>query len=220
MGFVKGSVSFTPYRVIRQTVCDLEYILAALNAGKIGTIDIDLGNDHACGFATFEDPLSTDFRIDNFLFEDLVLFSFRMDSLDIPAETLRLHVQRHIQERLSSSRRQKMPREEREEIVNVVKLDLLRRAIPKSKAVDVIWQMGTGTLLFASNSTKLNQAFLIRFMEHFDINLMRMNAVGIIESRLEELVRNDVYHLLPTSFLLSGGNFIAGQDDEDKEVQE
>ncbi len=189
-------------------------ILEGLTVGRIGAIDVELGHDHATGFALFEDPLSTEFSEGEVFYDPLALFSFRIDKLSVPANTARLYIKRRVQERLDSTRRMKMPREEREEISDGVKMELLRRALPSITAIDVVWDMNAGRIRFHSTSAAANEEFLIRFNQYIGLKLRMMNGVGILESRLDERELDQVWHLLPTSFRL-GATLAMGAPETD-----
>jgi len=207
MGFVNNTISYVTYQVVDSDLPREELrklILEGLTVGRISQIDVELGHDHTAGFALFDDPLSIEFSEDAVFFDPLVLFSFRMDKLTVPANTARLYIKRRIQERLDTTRRTKMPREEREEISDSVKLELLRRALPSISAIDVVWDMNSNRIRFYSNSASMNEEFLVRFNQHVGLKLRMMNGVGILESRLDERELEQVWHLLPTSFLLGG----------------
>ena len=216
MGFVNNTVSFVSYQVVENDIQGealRNKILEGITVGRIGGIDVDLGNDQAAGFALFEDPLSTEFSEGAVFFDPLAVFSFRIDKLSVPPTTARLYVKRKVQERLESTRRSMMPREERQEITDSVKLDLLRRALPAINAVDVVWDMRTNRIRFYSTSPSVNEDFLVRFNQYIGLKLRAMNGVGVLESRLDQRELDQVWHLLPTSFRL-GATLAPGGDDD------
>jgi len=206
MGFNNQTVSYVTYRVTEDVNGEelRQSILRGLTVGRISPIDVDLGHDQSFGFATFEDPLQTEFTEQNIFFDPLAVFSFRVDKLAVPAGTLRIYTRKRLQDRLAASSRSRMPREERDELSEQVRLELLRRALPSINAVDVIWDMARGIIRFYSLSQSLNEAFLVRFNQFLDLKLQAMNPVGILESRLDEREIEQVWHLLPTSFLFGG----------------
>lgn len=219
MGFSNNTVSYVSYRVVESSLSGEELrqtILDGLSRGRISKIDVDLGTDRSTGFALYDDPLSTDFTHEGVFFDPLVLFAFRADKLTVPATTMKLYVRRRIREHLDATRRDKMPREEREELTAAVKLDLLKKALPTINTADVVWEINTGRIRFYSTSAILNEDFMIRFNEYLGIKIQAMNAVGILESHLDERDLHDVWHLLPTSFLL-GGTIEVGYPGSQKE---
>ncbi|HOI11958.1 MAG TPA: hypothetical protein PK313_15865, partial [Myxococcota bacterium] len=116
MGFSSNTISYTTYEVLQAPPDWKEAVVEGLRHGRIYAIDIDAGRDKAAGFAVFDDPLNTDFAPENCVFDPLVLFAFRMDRLTVPASTLKLYVRRRLAENLAATRREKMPREERDEL--------------------------------------------------------------------------------------------------------
>lgn len=205
MGFLQNTVSFTTYRLPKAPDGDLrQTVLEGLQRGRVSTIDIDLGRDRSSGFAVFENPLSSEFEEGNIFFDPLIAFAMRMDKLSVPPSTQRLYIQQRIRENLLTTGRAKLPKQEREELTEQVRLDLLRRAIPAITVADVIWDMRTSMIRLYSTSTALNDEFMDRFHHIFGIHLIPMNTVGILESILDERSLHDVYYLLPTSFLAGG----------------
>lgn len=218
MGSSSNTVSYVTYRVIDPGLGRdqlRENILRGLGTGRIKGIDVDLGNDRAAGFSLYEDPLSIEFGEHGVFFDPLVLFSFRMDKLVIPANTQRLYINRRVQERLNAQGREHMKREERQELADQVKLELLRKALPSITAVDVVWDMDRNTIRFYSTSAAQNEEFLEYFNQHMNIKIQAMNALGILESRLDERELSEIWHLLPTSFLLGGPVNMVRPDDQD-----
>jgi hypothetical protein len=205
MGFQNNTVSYTTWEVREAPGPDLkEAVVDGLSRGRIYSIDIDAGRDRAAGFAVFDDPLNTDFSPENVLFDPLILFSFRMDRLTVPASTLKLYVRRRVNENLAATRREKMPRQERDELAEAVRHDLLRRAIPAIQAYDVVWDTASGRLRLFTTSNAICEEFTARIREFLGLEIRALNTVGILESRLDERDLEEVYHLLPASFAAPG----------------
>lgn len=214
MGFNQSAISYTTYEVLQAPPDWKEAVVECLRQGRIYAIDIDAGRDKAAGFAVFDDPLNTEFEPENCVFDPLVLFSFRMDKLTVPASTLKLYIRRRVQENLAATRREKMPRQERDELAEMVRTDLLRRAIPAISGTDVVWDTASGRLRLFSTSTVVCEEFLARAREFLQLELRAMNTVGVLERYLDERDLHEAYHLLPATFLAPGANGIVRQKEE------
>lgn len=214
MGFNNSTISYTTYEVLQAPPDWKEAVVEGLRQGRIYAIDIDAGRDKAAGFAVFDDPLETEFTPENSVFDPLVLFTFRMDKLTVPASTLKLYVRKRVTENLAATRREKMPRDERDELAEQVRTDLLRRAIPAIAAHDVVWDTASGRLRLFSTSAAVCEEFLVRAREFLRLELRAMNTVGVLERYLDERDLHEAYHLLPATFLAPGANGIVRRMEE------
>lgn len=202
MALARGTVSYTAYRVMAAPGPDLRaVVLDGLIRGRISTMDVALGRDRTTGFAVFADPLDTDFTEEKVFWDHLVVFSLRTDRLVVPSSTLRLHIRRRVAEVLAATRRERLPREEREEIADAVRVDLLRRTLPAITAYEVVWDTRSDRVRLSTTSQALADDFTSRVREFLGLELQPLNLVGVLESRLDEEERAQVYHLLPSTFV-------------------
>lgn len=211
MALTRGIVSYTPYRVVSDPGPDLDRsappahlkaaVLDGLVRGRVSAIDVALGRDRTTGFSVFADPLDTEFTEEKVFADPLVLFCLRTDRLVVPPSTLRLHVRRRVAEVLAATRRQKLPREEREEVEEQVRADLLRRALPAITACEAVWDTRSNRLRLSTTSQSLNEEFTLRAREFLGLELQPLNLVGVLESRLDDEELDQAYHLLPSSFV-------------------
>ncbi|MGI6682920.1 MAG: recombination-associated protein RdgC [Myxococcota bacterium] len=213
MGFTSNTVSYTTYEVLQAPNDLKEALVDGLKQGKIHAIDIEAGRDKAAGFAVFDDPLSTDFAEENTIFNPLILFSFRMDKLTVPTSTLKLYVAQRVRENLLATRREKMPRQERDELAEMVKTDLMKRAIPAINGYDVVWDTNTNRIRIFTTSASVCEEFVARAQTFLQLELRPLNTVGVLEQHLTERELNEAYHLLPTTFLAPSATMIRFKED-------
>jgi hypothetical protein len=201
MGFAQNTMSFTTWQVLAGPLPEhRQDLLDGLVRGRIGGIDVDVGRDRASGFAVYDDPLETGFTEANTFFDPVVAFCFRMDRLTVPPSTLRLYVRRRLAENLAATRRERLPKAEREELAEQVRHDLLKRAVPAIQAYDVVWDMPSGRLRLFTTSASVREEFLARAREVLGLELRALDTVGVLESRLDERELEEAFHLLPTQF--------------------
>lgn len=201
MGMRQGPLTYTAFKVVKVPGPNFkEAVLSGLERGRFSGIDVALGHDRAVGFAVANDPLDTDFTEEKVFFSPLILFCFRQDRLAIPSTTFKLHVQRRVNQVLEETRRKRMPREEREDIEEEVRRELLRRALPAITAIEVVWDTESSTLRLMTASKALADEFVKRAREYLGLELLPLNIVGLIESSLEPEVVERVFRLLPSSF--------------------
>lgn len=213
MALTKGIVSYTPYRVVGAPGPDWKAaVLDGLVRGRVSTIDVALGRDRTTGFAVFADPLDTDFTEEKVFQDPLVLFCLRVDRLVVPPSTLRLHVRRRVAEVLASTRRQRLSREEREEVEEQVRADLLRRALPAITACEAVWDTRSNRLRLSTTSQAMNDEFVLRAREFLGLELQPLNLVGVLDGRLDEGELDQAYHLLPSSFVPATTRLVAREE--------
>ncbi len=202
MALTQGIVSYAPYQVESAAGPDWKAaVLDGLVRGRVSAIDVAVGRDRTTGFAVFSDPLDTEFTEEKVFFDPLVLFCLRVDRLVVPPSTLRLHVRRRVAEVLAATRRQRLSREEREEVEEQVRADLLRRALPAITACEAVWDTRSNRLRLSTTSQALNEEFTVRAREFLGLELRPLNLVGVLESRLDAEELDQAYHLLPSSFV-------------------
>lgn len=209
------TVSYTVFEVLSEPGPDPAVaVLDGLVRGRIPRIDVDIGHDRATGFAVFGDPLDVEFSADKVFAGDLGLFAFRMDRLSIPASTLKLYIRQRVAQNLAATRREKLPKQEREELAEQVRTELLRKAIPAINAFDAVWDRSTGRLRLYATSQAVVDEFQTRARDGLGLVLRPMNTVGVLEGRLDDRELNDVYHLLPTTYLAVGDEDVLYGDGE------
>ena len=201
----KTTVSYTCYEVLTAPGPDVqEAVLDGLIRGRIPRIDVDVGHDRAAGFAVFADPLDIDFSPDKVFAGPVILFSFRQDRLAIPASTLRLYVEQRCRQNMAATHRDRLPRQERDELREAVRTDLLRRVPPTIHAYEVIWDQDSSRLRLFATSPAVCDDFVARAREGLGLQLRPLNTVGVIESGLDDRQVNEAFHLLPSTFLAGG----------------
>lgn len=200
------TATYTCYRVIEIPAMDPQMALMdGLMRGRISRIDVESGRDRAVGFATWEDPLDTEFTPEKVFFGSQALFSFRIDRIAIPSSTLKLFVRQRIKQNLEATHRKKMPRQERDELVETVRTELVRKAIPTINAYQVMWDMEAGRIRLNTSTSSICDEFSTRCRHILGLVLKPMNLVGVMENGLTKSELDEVYRLLPTSFISYSG---------------
>lgn len=204
--------SWVPFKVLSGSTIPGD-IIAGLTRGRITSIDVDVGQSSKAGFAEYDDPLSTAFDVADVIFGSMVLFVHRVDSLVVPPATLKAMTRKRVAENLAATRRERMPRVEREELAEQVRNELLKRAVPKMVMTAVAWDFGSATLRLYSTSSTVREDFLHRAQEHLGLELRATDIVGTVAT-MEPETQEDLYHLLPVSFTFST------EDEEDDDGDE
>jgi DNA recombination-dependent growth factor C len=191
-------VTFVTYRVSQ--IPSEDEIFEGIVRGKIGKVDLALGKDRTCGFAMFQNPLSTDFSKEDVFFQGFVFVSFRIDKYVVPASTLRLYVKERIESILKESGRQRIRKEEREEITKEVRNSLLSRALPAINAYKVIWDTDKRALRLFCTARGVRDEFEAWAHEFLGITLSPFNMATIVGDTLGQGARQKALKLLPVTF--------------------
>jgi len=191
-------VTFVTYRV--SEIPSEDEIFEGIVRGKIGKVDLALGKDKTCGFASFQNPLSTDFSKEDLFFQGLVFVSFRIDRYVVPTCTLRLYVKERIESILKESGRQRIRKEEKEEIADNVRKSLLSKALPAINAYKVIWDIEKRVLRLFCTSRAVRDDFEAWTHEFLGITLSPFNMATIVKDGLGQNMMQKVLHLLPVNF--------------------
>ncbi len=173
MSLLSGNISTRRYRVLAQPPMDWrEFYEKAVRAHALVPIDPESGSktEKSVGWCSIFDEQDTDLSFSKFYLDGYILLSLRIDTLK-PArdEVRRLLKQR--QRELEAERKEPLSASALRELKDMITLDLRRRTPPKTKIVDVLWNMDAQTLLFMSHSKAMNEAFLRLFAETFNLGL-------------------------------------------------
>lgn len=186
MGFLQKQVSFTTYKIESPFEIDIGQIIKGLEKGRISEIDVSQGKDRTVGFAVFGNPLDVEFTEEKVVFETLILFSFRQDKLTIPSSTLKLYYQQKVKEKMIATRRERLRREEMDEIKEKVRIDLLRRALPSINAFDCVLDVRNRTLrIFTTNRSILDE-FSTMAKEFLGLEIFEDNMVRVMEDNFSQ----------------------------------
>jgi len=214
MGFLQRTVSFFTWEVLESPLPDhRQDLLDALVRGRIAPIDVDLNRSEAAGFALFEDPLDTDFQEANVFFDPLVVFSYRLDRLSVPPSTYRLHLRRRIAETLAANQRSRLRKEEREELAERVRMELLRRCLPTITAHEVVWDVPKRRIRLFTTATKTREEFQDRARQTLGLSLRPLHLQGTLEIGLTPEEYERVLSLLPER--LVGGTWFDPATEEE-----
>lgn len=173
MSLLSGSIATRRYRVLSRHPEDFrELYEKAVRAHALVPIDPESGSgtEKSIGWCSIVDEQDTDLSFSKFYLDGYILLSLRIDTLK-PArdEVKRLLKQR--QRELEAERKEPLSASALRELKDMITLDLRRRTPPKTRIVDVLWNMDAQTLLFMSHSKAMNETFLRLFAETFNLGL-------------------------------------------------
>jgi hypothetical protein len=159
MGLLKGSLTFSRYRVTGELPADFraffdrqvkKYAFQELTASV---------EEQAFGWTSLENPLDAAFEGSHYNVGDFFYFALRIDKKSVPPALLRLKCLEEERRSLKASGKKRIFREQTKEIKERVYLHLLTRAYPIPSLYDILWSPTSGWLLLGSHSDKVFEIF-------------------------------------------------------------
>ena len=204
MSFQKASSSFTRFRIIDDIPADL-WASIPEKLRQYAFIDIDdIAEERAFGWTSFDDMLDTEWKISPPEKGDFLTFSLRLDTRRIPPAVLRKHVRlalRDEEERIKALGKKFIGRERKKEIQEQVKLRLMGRFLPIPAEFQVVWNMRSGRVYFASTQTKMIEMFLDLFTRTFELRLEQLLPYSLALAMFGEEISAKLDDVQSTKFI-------------------
>ena len=204
MSFQKASSSFTRFRIIDDIPADL-WASIPEKLRQYAFIDIDdIAEERAFGWTSFDDMLDTEWRQAPPEKGDFLTFSLRLDTRRIPPAVLRKHVRlalRDEEERIKALGKKFIGRERKKEIQEQVKLRLMGRFLPIPAEFQVVWNMRSGRVYFASTQTKMIEMFLDLFTRTFELRLEQLLPYSLALAMFGEEISAKLDDVQSTKFI-------------------
>jgi len=172
MGLISGSGSFTRYTV-EDTLGDdfVEGLSDKIARYTFRNLDENSVDERSLGWANIMNMFDNRFAELEFLKEPYIAMSLRVDERKIPATALKQYAIKAEEEIKEKENLEFLPKRRRTDIKDGVRLRLLKRAIPVSKAYDMIWNYNTGQVIFACINNRLCDEFVEFFLQTFNLHL-------------------------------------------------
>lgn len=169
MGFLKGTATFRRYRVVGDrphefiSFLDRQLKLHAFSGLAAGP------EEKSMGWTSIDNVLDTDFEYAGYNYGDHVLFSLRIDRKILPPALLRIKTMEAEQHFLKEKGLKKLFREQRLEIKETIRGNLLKAAQPIPSFYEVCWSLSGGWLHFGSLSESVAEDFEDLFKRTFSM---------------------------------------------------
>ena len=204
MSFQKASTSFTRFRIIDDIPADL-WASIPEKLRQYAFIDIDdIAEERAFGWTSFDDMLDTEWKQSPPEKGDFLTFSLRLDTRRIPPAVLRKHVRialRDEEERIKELGKKFIGRERKKELQEQVKLRLMGRFLPIPAEFQVVWNMRSGRVYFASTQTKMIEMFLDLFTRTFELRLEQLLPYSLALAMFGEEISAKLDDVQSTKFI-------------------
>ena len=187
MSLITGSGSFTRFLADGDLPKNFMEVLSAKIAGySFLNLDENSIGERSIGWVNVMNMLDSRFNSFEFLKEPYITMSLRIDERKIPPTALKQYCLEAEEKIKEDENLEYLPKRRRSDIKEGVTLRLLKRAIPISKAYNMIWNYSTGFVIFGCTSNKLCDEFTEIFFKTFDIHLQAIYPYTLASRLLEK----------------------------------
>ncbi len=153
MSIIKGSATYTRFFVDGEAP-DLAALEMAVDSRRFMPLSPDMEASESAGWVRVEDPMGDDVAITrgDFTFGSLIVLAYREDAYRIPPAQVKAAVRKRL-----NQIREEEDREPTRAIEKAVKesviAELKRKAFPRSRIVECVWDLGTNAVrIFAKGA--------------------------------------------------------------------
>jgi DNA recombination-dependent growth factor C len=112
--------------------------------------------------------------------------SWRVDARKVPPKALKQYC-REAEERIKDAEGLEfVSKKRRQEIKEGMKMELMRRVIPRSQTYDMLWNLQTSAVIFGSINNKLCDEFAGFFLQCFGLHLKTVFPYSMASQILEK----------------------------------
>lgn len=190
MGVLTGSLSVRRYRVDGSLPEGREVLIQALNANAFRDPLSPVHKEESIGWTQVHNLLDTSFDdVNLWLYNHYAVFSMRVDKKTLPARLFKAHLQKRQQAWCKESGRERVPAKVKEELKELLELEMLRQTLPKVAVHELAWNLAEGWLMFHNQSDVVNDKLRKLFHRSFGLVLVPITPLDWIGDMPEEAER-------------------------------
>jgi DNA recombination-dependent growth factor C len=190
MGVLKGALSVRRYQVEGVLPEGRETLIEALNANSFREPLSPVHKEEILGWTQIHNLLDTSFDdVNLWLYNHYAVFALRMDKKTLPARLFKAHLQKRQEAWCKESGRERVPAKVKEELKELLELEMLRQTLPKVAVHEIGWNLAEGWLMFHNQSDLVNDKLRKLFHRTFGLVLRPMGPLDWVADRPEEAER-------------------------------
>lgn len=186
MGLLKGSVTFSRYRVAGAMSDGFNDFFDERIRRHAFQDSWRVADEKVAGWISIENCLDTDFPYAAYAQGKYMLFSLRIDRKTIPPALFRIRVMEAERNHLAESGQKKLYKEQREAIRDSVRLDLLSKTLPVPSFYEICWSVSDRVLFFCTLSDKIGSELQEMFRDAFGLTLFPHTPWNIEETGAQQ----------------------------------
>ncbi|MGB0645887.1 MAG: recombination-associated protein RdgC [Bradymonadia bacterium] len=172
MGAFSGNMSFTQFYIDEPLAEDWKVkYQQAIHHYRLKPLSAESEAERAIGWCNAQYPLETEIDTPDYLYTNYMVLGMRVDTWQVPAAMVKLHTDAEVRHLMKSQNKERINRYEVAEIKERIRLQMKKKTMPTTKAVDVIWHLDDGVVRFFSTSQKAVNEFVDLFEETFQLKL-------------------------------------------------
>lgn len=208
MGVFAGSITYRKYKVEGTPEAGYqESFMESILKNRHQDIDPASEDELRVGWVQIGDLLAAEPAYDRVFFAGKVFLTMRMDTLKLPAASLKVFLTQAEEEFREATGKERLSKGDKEEVRDMVTKQLRKRAIPGIKGFDMVWDLENESVRFWSLSKSPCEEFEHLFAETFGFRLIPRTPFTAIEhdAGLSAEVANGTIMLNPSDFAGIGG---------------
>jgi DNA recombination-dependent growth factor C len=189
MPILRGAVTFARFKVEGLDKRDNHWIVKNLKTHAFEPIRKSSEDERSQGFVELENRDAVEFAVGSVHYGEYSLFSFRVDTLKVPASQLRDELEKWLKA-YEAEHTKPASRREKNDARTALKQSLRNKLSPRTKTFDVSWNLKRGELCVWAASRKAVEEVEAALEKTFDVKLVAQApataaaALGIAEEAL------------------------------------
>ena len=187
MGLIYGTGSLARFDVEGALPDDyLEEFPKRIARFSFRHIDEASDQERSAGWVNIMDMFDSRFAAMEYLKEPCIALSWRVDVRRVPSKALKQYCREAEENIKTEEKLEFLSKKRRQEIKEGVQAALMKRAIPRCQAYDMIWNLQTGLVIFGAVSSKLCDEFSEFFLQCFGLHLKTVFPYSMAAGMLEK----------------------------------
>jgi DNA recombination-dependent growth factor C len=181
MALVSGSASIRRYRVKEMPDGGKfsDAIVENIRRYTFLEFSAESETEEQAGWVSIDDMFRGPLDDNSFERNAYVAMSLRMDRKTVPARTLRAYTIKEETRYLEVRNRDRLTRQEKKDIKEIMRVKLLKQALPSISVYDFLWNLQSSALYFFSTSERANVKFSELFEKTFGTALLKTSPLSL-----------------------------------------
>lgn len=203
MGVFAGSITYRRYRVIGELPDDYRNRFFEMIQKRIfREIEISSDEERTFGWVGIGDVLDLDLTMEKIFLGSNLMLTFRTDTLKVPGAALKLVLRQAEKEFMADTKKERLSKQDKEEIKEHVVKTLRKRLLPSVKGIDMVWDLSTATVRFWSHNKTIGEFFTELFFDTFGLRLVpRSPYTALVDIGISEEMADKALKLDPADFV-------------------
>jgi len=180
MALVSGSASIRRYRVKEKSDGKFsDEIVENIRRFTFAEFSSESETEEQAGWVSIDDMFRGPLDDYSFQRNAYVTMSLRVDKKTVPARTLKAYTHKEELRYLEVRNRDRLTRQEKKDIREIMRVKLLKQALPSISVYDFLWNLQKSTLYFFSTGERANVKFSELFEKTFGSALLKTSPLSL-----------------------------------------